>query len=92
MAAWQVIETDIANGSLKDVTTAFERARIEFFAGRLWRYAEKLVETHTALTGVRSLDILHLASALMLGASDFVTFDKRQAALAGRVGLRVVAI
>ena len=39
--------------------------------------------------GVRTLDSLHVACALELGADKFWTFDERQAKLAEAVGLDV---
>lgn len=43
-------------------------------------------------TGVKSLDALHLSSALILGGigAEFLTFDRRQAVAARAVGLRVI--
>lgn len=52
--------------------------------------AERLSAGHSETIGTRSLDILHVASALVLGVGQFVTFDTRQAALAAATGLRVV--
>jgi hypothetical protein len=37
----------------------------------------------------RTLDIIHVAAALAVGAKEFVTFDSRQAAVATRAGLTV---
>ena len=54
--------------------------------------AERLSAGHTESIGIRSLDILHVASALVLGAKDFLTFDTRQGTLAKAAGLRVPAI
>lgn len=51
--------------------------------------AERLSASHSESLGTRSLDILHVASALVLGASEFLTFDQRQAKLAKATGLRV---
>lgn len=45
----------------------------------------------TPRLGCRTLDILHVACALQLGVGEFLTFDRRQAQLAGRAGLRVPA-
>jgi predicted nucleic acid-binding protein len=57
----------------------------------LWRAtlrrAADLSRTHTATIGCRSLDVLHVASAIELGVSVFVTFDRRQQRLAKAVGL-----
>jgi predicted nucleic acid-binding protein len=51
--------------------------------------AEKLGTGNTAELGTRSLDILHVASAVVLKASLFCTFDKRQGDLARKAGLKV---
>lgn len=44
---------------------------------------------HTACGGHRTLDILHVATAVHLGASTFLTFDARQRKLARHAGLDV---
>lgn len=51
--------------------------------------AERLSAQWSAKLGTRTLDILHVAGALVLGAKDFLTFDTRQAALARAAGLQV---
>ncbi len=51
--------------------------------------AERLSALHSEKLGTRSLDILHVACGLVLGLPRFITFDKRQAALAKAAGLRV---
>ena len=60
----------------------------------LWRAtlrrASDISRTHTARLGCRSLDVLHVATALELGLRDFVTFDRRQQQLARAVGLKSV--
>lgn len=55
------------------------------------REAERLGDAHVAQTGVRTGDLLHVASAVVLGAREFVTFDTRQGKLARRAGLKVKA-
>ncbi|MCB1226632.1 MAG: type II toxin-antitoxin system VapC family toxin [Verrucomicrobiales bacterium] len=50
---------------------------------------ERLSAQHSARIGTRSLDVLHVAAALVLGATEFLTFDKHQAKLAKAAGLRV---
>lgn len=52
-------------------------------------HAERLSSASTTQGGHRSMDILHVATALHLGAKTFLTFDARQKALAESVGLRV---
>ena len=53
--------------------------------------AERLSSQHTVSTLCRTLDTLHVALALELGATEFCTFDQRQAAMARRAGLTVVS-
>lgn len=52
------------------------------------REAERLSASYSEKLGTRSLDILHVAAALVLGAREFWTFDQRQAALAKAAGLK----
>ncbi len=54
-----------------------------------FRQAEDLAASHTETLGVRSFDLIHVSLALVLGATDFLTFDTRQAALARTAGLKV---
>ncbi len=51
--------------------------------------AEDLSDQHTIHEGQRAFDILHVASALHVGASDFLTFDQAQRRLAQAAGLVV---
>ena len=53
------------------------------------RRAEILSAAHTETGGNRSYDILHVAAALVLGATEFWSFDGRQRALADAEGLAV---
>lgn len=53
------------------------------------RIAERLAFQHTVMRGHRSFDVLHVASALHLGASEFLTFDVNQRKLAEAEGLVV---
>jgi predicted nucleic acid-binding protein len=72
----------------------------DFQAGRytpvdlLWRAALKrageLSRHFSRSLGTRSLDVLHVASALELGLRSFLTFDLRQQNLARAVGLKVI--
>ena len=52
--------------------------------------AEALATTHSARLGTRSMDILHVAAAELLGCSHFLTGDRRQARLGEEVGLNLV--
>lgn len=44
--------------------------------------ALQIAVVHTAKKGCRGIDVLHLAAALEIGATEFLTFDARQGALA----------
>lgn len=55
----------------------------------VWKLAEELSGHHTATAGTRSLDIWHVAFAYLHGVSLFLTFDKKQRALAETVGMEV---
>lgn len=48
-----------------------------------------LSKNHTPNIGSRSLDILHVASALFLKTDRILTFDERQAQLSSIVGLKI---
>jgi len=52
--------------------------------------AEDLATAHAATNLCRSLDTLHVALALEVGATEFCTFDQRQAVMARAAGLLVV--
>jgi predicted nucleic acid-binding protein len=54
-----------------------------------WEAAVDLARQHVARLGCRTLDTLHIASALELGATKFWTFDQRQQKLAKAVGLAI---
>jgi predicted nucleic acid-binding protein len=51
--------------------------------------AKRLSSTHTISEGHRAFDILHIATALQVGAKQFLTFDSNQKTLARVEGLVV---
>ncbi|MBN1847893.1 MAG: type II toxin-antitoxin system VapC family toxin [Deltaproteobacteria bacterium] len=55
----------------------------------MFKFAHDLSKKHTANMGSRSLDIMHVASALSLKADTFLTFDDKQSRLASLAGLRI---
>ena len=57
---------------------------------KLYEKARELSRKHTSALACRSLDILHVASALILGAKAFASFDLRQRKLAAAVNLTLV--
>jgi hypothetical protein len=82
---------------MADALASFEE---DFADGRyiqadlLWRAALQraadLSRRHTPVLGCRSLDVLHVASALELQAKHFLTFDSRQQKLAQATGTKAV--
>jgi predicted nucleic acid-binding protein len=55
----------------------------------VFELAAELSREHTSKLGTRTLDVLHVASAVTLGSRIFVTYDDGQAALAKAARLRV---
>ena len=51
--------------------------------------AERLSSKHATKNGHRTMDLLHVATAISLGTTDFLTFDQNQAKLAIAEGLTV---
>lgn len=89
---------EITVDALTDTLASFD----EDFADGLYRQADllwratlnraaDLSRTYSHKLGTRSLDVLHVASALELELRGFVTYDARQGELARAVGLKMVA-
>jgi len=79
-ALWQDVEADIASGFL--VLTPVP-------ADELHHKARRLSDRYTPTLGTRSLDLLHVAAALVLQAKVFFSFDDRQRKAAASEGLKV---
>ena len=82
-ASLNAMLSDIATGVLADIDPPLDSVRTE---------AERLSALHSESLGTRSLDILHVASALVLGIPDFLSFDQGQSSLACAAGLNVPAL
>jgi predicted nucleic acid-binding protein len=82
-ASLNALLADLSAGVLTAVTPAFPELLTE---------AERLSAMHSETIGTRSLDILHVSSALVLGVTEFLAFDQRQIALAKGAGLSVPAL
>jgi hypothetical protein len=79
-ALWRDLESDIERGFL--VPAALDSAA--------WHaQARDLSDRHTPVLGTRSLDLLHVAAALLLDAKLFFSFDERQRTVAASEGLKV---
>jgi predicted nucleic acid-binding protein len=79
-ALWQDVQADIASGFLVPTTVASDE---------LHKKARQLSDRHTPTLGTRSLDLLHIAAALVLEAKEFFSFDERQRKAATSEGLKV---
>jgi hypothetical protein len=80
-SAWQEVENDIGAGLLVVRGGLWHRVLVE---------AESIAASYTSTSGCRTLDVLHVATARLIGLTEFCTFDIRQADLAKRVGITVV--
>ncbi|MGD0536082.1 MAG: type II toxin-antitoxin system VapC family toxin [Verrucomicrobiota bacterium] len=78
--AFQGIESDLADNILAHVPIPWTDT---------FRHSEELAGTHTERLGMRSIDLLHVGLALALKATEFLTCDTRQTALAKAAGLKV---
>lgn len=74
------LQTDLGTGAVVVVSADWPDVH---------RLAEILSKRHTVAGGHRSLDVLHVASALHLGAREFLTFDSNQRKLAAAEKLKV---
>lgn len=83
MECARLIDEDYGSGVLS-------RPELNWFD--VFRRAGILAITHTSVIGCRSLDLLHVASALILEVRRFLTFDDRQAELARAAGMDVVQV
>lgn len=77
---WQDFTNDIAAGRFEIV--AIDHAVV--LARTL-----ALTQRHTATLGTRSLDLVHVASALQMTVADFLSLDTRQRQCASAEGLNV---
>ncbi|MBM4246220.1 MAG: type II toxin-antitoxin system VapC family toxin [Deltaproteobacteria bacterium] len=79
-ASLNMMLADLAAGALAGAAPDLGETMIE---------AERLSALHSERLGTRSLDVLHVAAAVVLGRQEFLSFDRRQANLARAAGLRV---
>jgi hypothetical protein len=79
-ALWQDVEADLASGFLVPTTVA---------AADLHAKARELSDRYSPTVGTRSLDLLHVAAAMLLQADTFFSFDERQRQAAKGEGMAV---
>jgi predicted nucleic acid-binding protein len=88
--------TEITSDETRLIMSRFEEHEINGIYYRpmldwsaIFIHAIELSKKHSASIGSRSLDILHVASALSIGADRFLTLEDRQTRLAALAGLRI---
>ena len=88
---------EISGDALADTLSSFDEDFVDGLYRQtdlLWRAtlnrAAGLSRTYSHKLGTRSLDVLHVASALELEMRSFVTYDARQQELARAVGLKTM--
>lgn len=59
-------------------------------ASALFAKTLELADRHSARLGTRSLDLMHVAAALLLNAGTFLSFDEPQRKAAKAEGLKVL--
>lgn len=79
-AMLRALQSDLAGGELEMVAPDWADVH---------RIAEELSAKHTPARGHRLADILHVATAIHLGAEQFLTFDGNQQLLAESEGMVV---
>jgi predicted nucleic acid-binding protein len=92
---WRIFRKELRASEEQAVLLSFSKdvhagvIRIVPISAATFAHARRIARTQTRHLGTRSLDVLHVASALTLRAGSFCTFDKNQARLAAALGLRV---
>ncbi len=81
-AAWRRIELDLRNGIY------VEEAAVSRSIST--KKAARLAEKYAGTLGTRTLDLLHLAAAILLEARQLLSFDERQRQAAKREGIKVL--
>lgn len=94
LAAYRGIITDkVHDAAMNALDDDFTQGRYKQ-GDVLWRAtlkrAAELSRKHTRSIGCRSLDTLHVASAMELEFKHFATFDARQQQLARAAGLKII--
>jgi predicted nucleic acid-binding protein len=73
----------------KDVSArVLERPELDW--PEVFRKADELSKRFASRWGSRSLDLLHVASCMLIGCRDFLSYDERQVVVAKKAGLHVV--
>lgn len=88
---WTIAGSQLAGAKFEDEFRLGRLVRGLEFTEEVWKMAESLSREFSARLGTRSLDVLHVAGALLSGGKEFWSFDDRQRALARATGLELNA-
>ncbi len=100
IVACRVLRVEVMRG-LSFIDSVIERATAQTGFADDWRrlivleldeQMTDLASTIAASTGVRTLDSLHIATAVLATADAFITFDRRQADAARAFDLNVLGV
>ena len=86
------ITSDQRDAVLAEIEAQIEKGffrLVEASQSSIYAKAQELSNTYTPKVATRSLDLMHLAAAMLSNAGAFLTFDKRQAKVAAAEGLVV---
>lgn len=75
------LQADLSSGALVVVSADWPDVH---------RIAEEISAKHTSRSGHRFADILHVATAIHLGAEGFLSFDENQRLLAAEEGMELI--
>jgi len=99
LQVWLLKNNDRLGISRNEAATILSDFKSDLYSGvftlepvpwqRVHATADRLSGSHTEIKGYRAMDILHVATALEQGATEFLTFDKSQKRLAESEGLTV---
>lgn len=97
--ALKLFRNEITQDQLESVLSAIHNDRsssvlqaISPDSGDVYRHAVRLAREHTSRLGTRSLDVAHVATAMVATCDAFLTNDARQLQLATTAGVEAFAV
>ena len=82
-------QSETALGAFRSDIDSGRLARFSYDLAGIFSAVERLSHKHSATIGARSMDLLHIATALEAGCTHFASFDKRQREYAALEGLNI---
>jgi predicted nucleic acid-binding protein len=94
----RIFRKELDSAQVKEALSWFRRDlaagifALKPISARAYERAKQIARKRTPQLGTRTFDVLHVASALLLQADAFYTFDTRQAKLARAEGLNTPSL